>query len=88
MAFLGNDLWRNIVGSSAEAWLVLGETGGETKVSNLDLHVFGEEHVAQFQIPVQDSLGVDVSCSGGNLAEIIPDFRFCQVSSVLGHIEQ
>ena len=40
VAFLGNDLWRNIVGSSTEAWLVLGETGGETKVSNLDLHVF------------------------------------------------
>ena len=56
MSFLGNDLWRNIVWSSAEAWLVLGEAGGETKISYLDLHVFGEKHVAQFQISVQDSL--------------------------------
>ena len=73
MTLLGNDLWRDIVRSSAEAWLVLRETCGKTKVSNLDLHVFREEHVAQFKIPVQDSLGVNVPGSSGNLAEIISD---------------
>ena len=88
VSFLSNYLWRDIVGCSAKAWLVLGETCGETKVSNLNLHVFGEKHVAKLQISVQDSLGVDVPGSGGNLAEIVPDFRFCQVSSVLGYVEK
>ena len=29
--------------------------GGEAKISNLNLHAVVEEHVAQFQIPVQSS---------------------------------
>ena len=37
--------------------------GGEAKISNLDLHAVVEEHVAQFQIPVQSG----VMCLAMNL---------------------
>ena len=37
--------------------------GGEAKISNLDLHAVVEEHVAQFQIPVQSG----VMCLAVNL---------------------
>ena len=36
---------------------------GEAKISNLDLHAVVEEHVAQFQIPVQS----EVMCLAMNL---------------------
>ena len=74
-------LRSDIVGSTANGALPLTielKLGGETKITDLDLHLVVEEEVAQLQISVDDAMTVEVLDSGADLVDIALDLELVQ----------
>lgn len=67
------NFWRDIIGSSTDGLLLLAlvlELGGKPKVSELDFHIFVEEEVSEFEIPMNDLVLVEVFESVNDLSEV------------------
>lgn len=52
--------------------------GGQTKISNLDLHFFVQEEIAQFHVSVDDPVGMQELESCDHLGQIALDLKFCE----------
>lgn len=64
------------------------ETGCESKVANFDCHILREEHVAQFEVAVNNPVAVNVAESVGQLAQVEAHLRLGQRLAVLHHVDQ
>ena len=62
--------------------------GGQPKVTNLDLHVLIEQHVAQLEVAVDDFLLVDVASALYQMFEVVAHLRLRQRLPVLQHMDQ
>ena len=62
-------------------------TAGQTKVTNLDSHSRGEEHISKFEITMKESLGMYVVHSQYDLSRVVTNFPLTQCLPVLGHME-
>ena len=91
MTFLAQHLWSDVVGSAAQGLLplsVIVDLGGQTKVSNLAIHVVIKEDVAQLEITVNDLVLVEVEDTKENLLHEVPCLRFCDRLSPLVQLHQ
>lgn len=52
----------------------------KTKVTYLHFHIFGQKHVSEFQISMDDTAVVEVPQSIDNLKDKVPHFRFRETS--------
>lgn len=71
------DFWGNVVWSPTFSFLPLafiGHFGCQSKIADLDLQLFGEEQVAQFEITVDDLLALDVLNGESKLAKVVFGF--------------
>lgn len=57
------NLGGNIIGGPTDGALLLPvefESGSQSEVSDLDVHLVADEQVAQLQVPVDDLVGMEV----------------------------
>lgn len=66
----------------------MSESGGQTKVTNLDGHVVGEEEIAKLEITVDDVLAVDVVHPGAERRHVVACLRLRHRHATLEHVDQ
>ena len=64
------------------------QSGGQAEVPDLDRHVLRQEHVAQFEISVNDPHSVHIPQAVSQLPEIVANLRLCQRFAVLHDVHQ
>ena len=62
--------------------------GSQSEVANFHLHILGEEHVAEFEVPVDDALAVGVRHPCGQLTNVVAHFDLRQGRPVPQHVHQ
>ena len=80
------DFRCDVVGRSTDSPLLLAikiELGGETKVSQLDLHLVVEEQIAELEIPVDYTVRVQVLERMDDLLSVALDFELMQALTPL-----
>ena len=70
----GDVVWRTA--NCSLAFSIELKLGGETEITDLDLHLVVEEEVTKFQVSVDDSVAVQVLDSGTNLHHVTLHFEF------------
>lgn len=82
--FTLQNLGSDIVGCTTNGSFALSvefKLGGETKVSNLDLHLLVQEKVTKFEISMNDSVRMEVLDSIANLHDIALNFELVEALS-------
>lgn len=72
---------RNIIWSTANCFLfflIVLQSGGKTKVTKFDFHVFIEEEITQLEISVNDFINMKVFKRTNNLNQVILNFHLSQ----------
>ena len=64
------------------------EASGQSEVADLDGHILGEEHVAEFEVAVDDARRVDVTQPVHQLAQVEADLGLRQRLAVFHHVHQ
>lgn len=75
------NLWRDLVGGPADGALAFAvelQFGGQPEVADLDLHVAGEEEVAQLQVAVDHAVTVQLSEGSHNLDRLALHLKLSQ----------
>ena len=83
-----NDLGSDVVGSAADGLALLvgaGQTGGQTKVSDLDVEVLVQEEIAQLEVAMDDVDAVHVSDGVQELLYVVLDLRLRESLPPLDH---
>ena len=73
--------WGDIVRSTADGTLALSielELGGETKITDLNLHLVVKEEITEFEISMDDAMTMQVLDGSANLVDIALDFKLVQ----------
>ena len=84
-------LWGNIVRRAADSLLPLARTldkRGETKVTNLDVHIAIKEQVPKLQITMDHLVGVHVMAGTNELYHKESRFRLCEDTTTVEHIHE
>ena len=66
---------------------VVADAGGEAEVGDFELHPLVEEHIAEFEVPVDDVPAVDVFDPLHQLLKVVPHFRLRQRLPLLQHVD-
>ena len=85
------NLGCDIVGGAANGFLPFSgllDEGGETEVSHLDVHVAVQEDVAEFEVAVDDLVGVHIMTSTDELYHEETGFGFSKSSSTAEHVHE
>lgn len=61
---------------------------GESKVTDLGVHILVEKNVSDLEVAVNDTLGVHVLDSAGNLDTVKAHLGLCQAFTPLDHVHQ
>ena len=72
------NLWSDIVWSTTDGSLSLSvelKLGGQTEISDLDLHLVVKEEITELEISMDNSVTVKVLDGGADLADIALDFQ-------------
>lgn len=81
MAVLLEDLRRDVVGCAADCLLDLTfglDPGRQPKIADLGLHLIIDQDIAQFEIPMNDALLMNINQRLDHLADIHPGLMFDQ----------
>lgn len=81
MAFIFKNLRSNVVWSTADGLLLLPfifEAGGQTEIAQFDFHIFIQEQVTEFEIPVDDFVLVQIFQGRNYLSKIVLSLHFCK----------
>lgn len=89
MTQLVQHFWCYVIRCSTYCYIpVVVDAGSEAKVSYLHQHIFSEEHVAQFEVPVYNLLLVHVRYTFRQLTHVVAHLRLRQRATVLQHVHQ
>ena len=83
-----DDLGGDVVGSTADGLALLvgtGQTGGQTKVSHLDVEVLVQKEIAQLEVAMDDVDAVHVPNGVKELLHVVLDLRLCESLPSLDH---
>ena len=84
-------LWGNIVRRAADSLLPLArvlDERGETKVTNLDVHIGIKEEVPKLKIAMDHLMGVHVMAGANELYHKESRFRLCEDTTTVKHVHE
>ena len=89
MTLLGEDLGGEVVRCSTHgAWSRVFSEAGQPEVADLDLHILGQEHVAQLEVAVEEARLVDVASAHQDLLHVVPGLRLGDGTPVLENVQE
>lgn len=62
--------------------------GSQAKITHLDMHILIEEKISQFEIPMNDFLGMQILQGLQNLQHKVPDLILCEPPFPLDEVIQ
>lgn len=77
------NLWSNIIWSTTDGSLSLSvelKFGGQTEITYLDFHLVVEEEITEFEISVNDSVGMKILYGVADLDDIALDLQLVESS--------